>query len=218
MVTARSAAHTQVCPYVKKNFTTRFALRSKSLILLRAQCEALSEILPCSARPFPYFINGRTDCDEIWYVIIIDPIARRFAKVMLGYSCTCTCHCAPLFRISGKGPADCAEVRCVVREKLISRFKKLTVWYRCTCARAPAQVRTPFRYLGNGWTDCAETWCMVRWPLTMRFTQDGDVHTSTRVIVNTFKHICSFPLVPRPKGVLLVGIHFLCIIWALLKM
>ena len=40
----------------------------------------------------------------------------------------------------------------------------------------------------------------------MRSTQDGDVRTSARVTVHTFKHICSLPLVHRPKGVLLVGI------------
>ena len=38
----------------------------------------------------------------------------------------------------------------------------------------------------------------------MRFTQNVDIRTSARVTVLTFKHICSLPLIHRPKGVLLV--------------
>ena len=45
---------------------------------------------------------------------------------------------------------------------------------------------------------------MIRGLLAMRFTQRGDVRTSARVTVHTFKHICSLPLVHRLKGVLLV--------------
>ena len=65
-------------------------------------------------------------------------------------------------------------------------------------------VRTPFPYLGNGWTDCAGTWCVVRGPLSMRFKGIEEIHTSARVTVHTFKHICSLLLVHRAKGVLLV--------------
>ena len=39
--------------------------------------------------PFPYLVNGWTDCDEIWYVVTDTP-ARRFTKSMTEYSCTCT--------------------------------------------------------------------------------------------------------------------------------
>ena len=37
----------------------------------------------------------------------------------------------------------------------------------------------------------------------MRFTKDG----GARVTLHTFKHICSLPLVHRPKGVFLDIIH-----------
>ena len=38
----------------------------------------------------------------------------------------------------------------------------------------------------------------------MRFTQVGDICTSAQVNEPTFKHICSLPLVHRPKGTLLL--------------
>ena len=66
---------------------------------------------------------------------------------------------------------------------------------------AEVHVRTHFTYLGNGWADCAETWCVIRGSLAMRFTQNRDIRTSARVTVHTFKHICSLPVVHRPKGV-----------------
>ena len=62
----------------------------------------------------------------------------------------------------------------------------------------------PFSVPRERWTDCAETWCVVRGPLAMRFTQNGGTRASTRIIVHTFKHICSLPLVHPPEGVLLV--------------
>ena len=65
-------------------------------------------------------------------------------------------------------------------------------------------VRTPYPDLENGWTDCAATWGVVGGSLAMHFTQDGDVRTSARVTVHTFKHVCLLPLGHRPKGVLLV--------------
>ena len=73
---------------------------------------------------------------------------------------------------------------------------------------ARSQVRTPFLYIGNCWTDCSETWCVARGPLGMRFIQDGDMCKGARVTVRTFKHICTFLLVHRPKVVLLVTIYF----------
>ena len=38
----------------------------------------------------------------------------------------------------------------------------------------------------------------------------GDVQTSARVTAHAFKHICSLPLVHRPKGVLLVLFSLPC--------
>ena len=54
---------------------------------------------------------------------------------------------------------------------------------------------SPFSYHGKSWRDCAEIWLVVRGLLAIR--------TSARVNVHTFKHICSPPLVYRPKGILL---------------
>ena len=102
-----------------------------------------------------------------------------------------------LFYYLGNSWTDCAELWCVVRDPLVLRFTKVD-------GSVQVHVPTPFPYLGNGWTDCAGTWCVFRGPLTMRSTQDGDVRTSARV--HTFKHICSLPLIHRPKGVLLVAV------------
>ena len=41
----------------------------------------------------------------------------------------------------------------------------------------------------------------------MCFTQNGDIRTSARVTVYTFKHFSSLPLVHRTKAVLLV-LHY----------
>ena len=64
-------------------------------------------------------------------------------------------------------------------------------------------VLTPFPYLGNGWTDSAETWCAVRGPIAIPFIK-WRISARTHVQLYTLKHICSLPLVHRPKGVLLV--------------
>ena len=42
----------------------------------------------------------------------------------------------------------------------------------------------------------------------MRFAQDGDIRTSARITVGTFKHICSLPFVDHPKGVSLAQTFF----------
>ena len=49
--------------------------------------------------PFPYLVNGWTDCDEIWYVVR-DPPARRFTEVDDGVQLYVR-TCAPLFDMSG---------------------------------------------------------------------------------------------------------------------
>ena len=53
----------------------------------------------CICAPFPYLVNGWTDCAEIWY-LVRDPLAMRFTEVDYGVQMHMR-TCAPLFRISG---------------------------------------------------------------------------------------------------------------------
>ena len=111
---------------------------------------------------------------------------------------TCARAVVPRFPYLGNGLTDCAEIWFLVRDQLAWRFTKVNGGVR-------VHVRNPFSYLGNDWTDCAETQCVIRGPLAVRVTQNGDIRTSARVTVHTFKPICSLPRVHRPKGALLIS-------------
>ena len=51
--------------------------------------------------PFPYLVDGWTNCAEIWYMVD-DPLARRFTEADDGIQLHVR-TCAPFFRISRTG-------------------------------------------------------------------------------------------------------------------
>ena len=118
----------------------------------------------------------------------------------MGYICTCARADVLLIGISETSWWIALKFRWVVRDPSARHLQKLRVGHSCTCAPF-------FSYLGNGWTECAASWWVLRGPLALRFTKDrGYPHERTCNCIH-FKHICSLPLVHRPKGVLLVDIQ-----------
>ena len=131
-------------------------------------------------------------------ITVRDPLARLFTKAKIVTQLN-VCTCTPLFRISEKAGRNALKFGLWL-DTLAWRFTKVNgAGYRCMCARAQS-----LSYLRNGWTDCVETWRVVMGLPATRFTQDGNTCTNARVTARTFKHICSFLLVHRQKGVLLV--------------
>ena len=95
-------------------------------------------VCPCARAdviPFPYLVNGWTDCAEIWYVVR-GPLARRLTKIYGGahlHLRTCARADVPPFPHLGNGWTDCAKIWYVVGGPLTKRFPKLILG---TCARA----------------------------------------------------------------------------------
>ena len=72
------------------------------------------------------------------------------------------------------------------------------VGYRCTRA-------TLFRISGTAGEDALKLGVWLEDHQLCALHRMGDLRKNARVTVLTFKHICSLPLVHRPKGVLLVA-------------
>ena len=143
--------------------------------------------------------------DQIWCVFRSQAAMHITVlhRSWVGYICAhvCTYRCAP-FPYLGNGWTDCAEMWFVVRDPLVWRFIKVNGG-----TGAGAHVRTHFPYSGTAGRIALQlgVWlgdhqlCIFQRTEIRATVQRA---TSTRATVNTFKHICLFPLVYRPTVLL----------------
>ena len=102
------------------------------------------------------------------------------------------------FSYLGNGWKYCAKIRFVVRDPLVWRFIKVNGG-----TGAGAHVRTHFPYSGTAGRIALQLGVWLGGHQLCIFQRMEDIRTSTRATVNTFKHICLFPLIYRPRVLLI---------------
>ena len=109
-----------------------------------------------------------------------------------------TCRCIP-FSVSLKR-LDGFALKFDLQLEVIqfSVLLKLTVGYKCTCARA---LRTPFSVSRERLDGLRRNLVCGQWISSYALYTGWNIRTSARVAEHTLKHICSPSLVHRPKGV-----------------
>ena len=68
--------------------------------------------------------NGLTDCVQIWYVGWRS-LSKCFPQVMGGVGYLCTCARAPPSPYLRIRVANCAKIRCVARDPIVTRFTRV---------------------------------------------------------------------------------------------
>ena len=114
----------------------------------------------------------------------------------------CADACVPFFRISETAGRIELKFGMWLETHHLGVLQKSRGRYICTCTPAPVQM-CPFSYISETAGRIAlKICCLVRGSLAIlaiHFTQNGDIFSSTRVTVQTFKHIYSARALSSPK-------------------